>query len=220
MTAFARFLASLLLLTGPLFAQSQFEMNIQAQEDAAKADKVLNQVYKKVLASLDEDGVKLLKESQRAWIAFRDAEAKFAEDEARGGSMAPLLYFGAVHRLTEERIKQLKDHLGEDAPATPPEEKPKPEPKSTIGTGSAKTQHQAAQAFFEAYKAHDRRAAQKVASDAALNKLVWDPAAGDSSSLKLMDDSHIYYEGGSIQLKVEKTKDGKWLVSDVGMTAD
>ena len=210
------------LLAGPLFAQSQSEMNIQAQEDAAKADKVLNQVYKKVLASLDEDGVKLLKESQRAWIAFRDAEAKFAEDEARGGSMAPLLYFGAVHRLTEERIKQLKDHLGDDAPATPPvEEKPKPEPKSNAsGAATAKTQHQAAQAFFNAYKAHDRKAAQKVASEAALIKLVWDPAAGDSSGLKLMDDSHIYYEGGSIQLKFEKTKDGRWIVSDVGMTAD
>ena len=216
MKALASLTLFFLLTAAPLFAQSQQEMNRQAERDAARADKALNEVYKKLLASQDAEGAKLLKESQRAWIAFRDAEAKFAADEARGGSMAPLLYSGTLARLTEERVKNLKEHLGD----AEPEPQPKPEPEVKPSAGGAKSQHQAATAFFEAYKAHDRKTAQKFASDTALNKLVWDPAAGDNSTLKLMDDTHIYYEGGSIQLKMQKTKDGHWILSDVTSTAD
>ncbi|MDB6140821.1 MAG: hypothetical protein JWO94_3893, partial [Verrucomicrobiaceae bacterium] len=90
----------------------------------------------------------------------------------------------------------------------------------TGGASGAKTQSEAARGFFEAFKAHDREAAQKVAAGAALDKLVWDSASGDNSTLKLMDATHIYYEGGSIQLKMQKTKSGRWIVSDVGVTAD
>ena len=226
-----RFLALLASLSFSVsaFAQSQQEMNFQAERDAAKADKALNVVYKKLLASVDDEGAKLLKDSQRAWIAFRDAEAKFAADEARGGSMAPMLYSGTLSRLTEERVKQLKEHLGDADPAPPVEEKPQeklqkdkpqPEGKSSAPATGAKTRHLAAQGFFDAYQAHDRKAARKLATETALNKLVWDPAAGDNTTLKLMDDTHIYYVGGSIEMKLQKTKDDRWIISDVGMTAD
>lgn len=90
---------------------NQHEMNAAAEESAGAADKKLNAVYKKLMAALDDEGKALLKSSQRAWIAYRDAEAKFAEDEMRGGSAAPLLYFGAMTRLTEERTKQLQEAL-------------------------------------------------------------------------------------------------------------
>ena len=110
-------LAVLLLSLVPSNAQNQHEMNQQAAEDSEKADAELNKVYKKVVASSqDEEAVKLLKAAQKAWIAFRDAEAKFAEDEARGGSMAPLLYYSALARLTRERTKQLTQNLGEEEP--------------------------------------------------------------------------------------------------------
>lgn len=226
MKALVRIFWLLALLTSSLCAQSQSEMNQQAARDAAKADKALNQVYRELLATLDPEAAKLLKESQRAWIAYRDAEAKFAADEARGGSMSPLLYSSTVGYLTEERTKHLKERMGgQETPATP-EPKPKddepkavPQPAANGETG-AKTQLQAAQGFFEAFKAHDRKAAQKLAAEAALNKLVWDSAAGDNPTLKLMDATHIYYEGGSILLKMQKTKTGRWIVADVGVTAD
>ena len=263
MKSIARIAALLLLLSASLFAQSQQEMNFQAERDAAKADKALNVVYKKLLASVDEEGAKLLKDSQRAWIAFRDAEAKFAADEARGGSMATMLYSGTLARLTEERVKQLKEHLGDGDPAPPVEEKPqkdKPEGKSRASATGAKplrdqaqatldraetesaeqqqrlqqrlednrlskddgasTRHKAALAFFEAYKAHNRKAALAVATGKAVGKLVWEKDAGDNPTLKLMDDTHIYYVGGSIEMKLQKTKDDRWIISDVGMTAD
>ncbi|MDB6120333.1 MAG: hypothetical protein JWO08_4114 [Verrucomicrobiaceae bacterium] len=198
---------------------------MEAASNAAKADKALNQAYRELLATLDPDGAKLLKESQRAWIAYRDAEAKFAADEARGGSMAPMLFSGALGYLTDERTKHLKQRMGGQETPAEPEAKPQPKPKTeesvtTKDERGAKTQLQAGQAFFEAFKAHDRKTAQKFAADTALNKLVWDPASGDNPTLKLMDATHIYYEGGSIQLKMQKTKAGRWIVGDVGVTAD
>ena len=42
-----------LAFTSALLAQSQFEMNETAEREAAKADKELNQVYRKVLGRLD-----------------------------------------------------------------------------------------------------------------------------------------------------------------------
>jgi len=225
------FLALTFALSGSLFAQSQSEMNAEAARDAAKADKELNQVYKKVLATLDDEGAKLLKVSQRAWIAYRDAEAASAADEARGGSMAPMLYSGTVGRLTEQRTQLLKERLGEES-AAPPPEKPAPRAEPVIdppqpppvveanAPAGAKTQSLASQQFFDAYKAHDQKAAHAIAAEAAIKKLVWKTSAGDNPTLKLMDNTHIYYEGGSIELKLAKNAAGRWFVADVVLYAD
>jgi uncharacterized protein YecT (DUF1311 family) len=61
----------------------------------------------------DTEGKKMLKQSQRAWLTFRDAEVAFAVDEVRGGSMAPTLRYETMAELIEQRIKQLKSHLEE-----------------------------------------------------------------------------------------------------------
>ena len=192
-------------------------MNRDAELHAARADKKLNVVYKKLLPTLDDEGQKLLRESQRAWVIFRDAEAALAADEARGGSMAPLLFSGTMARLSEARITQLEAYLSE-ADTKPDEPAPKPAP--TANKGGAKTAKEAARRFFEAYKAHDRAAAEGVAVERALNKLQWSRNAGDNPTLQLIDDTHIYYEGGSIELKVKKAAAGNWMVMDAESTAD
>jgi uncharacterized protein YecT (DUF1311 family) len=46
-------------------------------------------------------------------LDFRDAEAAFASDQARGGSMAPTIRYETMTELTHQRIKQLKVHLEE-----------------------------------------------------------------------------------------------------------
>lgn len=230
-----------LAFSSAVIAQSQSEMNLQAAREAERADKELNKVYKQLLGTLDDEGAKLLKASQRAWITFRDAEATFAADEARGGSMSPMLYSGTLGRLTEQRTEMLRQRLGEDvkpvaqkereAPlpkARPVQERPAPraepvtEPdRSADGepTG-AKSQALAAQQFFDAYKAHDRAAAAKVAAETTLKKLIWKTGAGDNPTLKLMDNTHIYYEGGSIEMKLQQTAGGRWFVADVTLYAD
>ena len=84
-------------------------MNAQARTEFAQADAELNKTYEALLKKLpDAEGKEKLKQSQRAWLAFRDAEAAFAADEARGGTMAPTLRYATMTELTEQRTKQLK----------------------------------------------------------------------------------------------------------------
>jgi len=95
-------------------AQTQATMNAQARADFERADAELNKTYETLLTKLpDAEGKEKLKESQRGWLAFRDAEAAFAADQARGGSMAPTIRYEVMAELTQQRIKQLKARLAE-----------------------------------------------------------------------------------------------------------
>jgi uncharacterized protein YecT (DUF1311 family) len=99
-------------LTSHANAQSQAEMNRQAAKDFHKADAELNSTYAALMAKLpDAESKRKLKESQRAWLVFRDAEAAFEADEARGGTMAPILRYETMTELTRQRIKQLETRL-------------------------------------------------------------------------------------------------------------
>ena len=111
-----RFVLFLLLCALPLApagAQTQGEMNQEAFADYKKADQELNKVYPKVLAKLDAEGQEKLKAAQRAWVAFRDAQAALDADMARGGTMSPLLRATSLSATTQERTKQLRAFLKE-----------------------------------------------------------------------------------------------------------
>ena len=92
-------------------AQTQAQMNNQAAAEFKKADADLNKVYAKVVAKLDDEGKEKLKVAQRAWIAFRDAQAEVDADISRGGSMVPLLRASSMTDSTQARIRQLQDYL-------------------------------------------------------------------------------------------------------------
>lgn len=104
----------------------------------------------------------------------------------------------------------------------------KPATKPTTGgthatirvPNGANSKHEAAVKFFNAYKTHHKTAAKEVASDAAVNALVFNPAAGTNPTLQLVDDAHIYYEGGSIELTFARNAAGRWYVRSVSSTAD
>jgi len=105
----AALLVSLLVSVTQIQAQTQAGMNAQARADFERADAELNKTYETLLTKLpDAEGKEKLKESQRGWLAFRDAEAAFAADQARGGSMAPTIRYEVMAELTQQRIKQLK----------------------------------------------------------------------------------------------------------------
>ena len=108
-------IALLAISPQPVRAQNQHEMNAQAARDFDTADRSLNQVYKQLVAKLDKESQEKLKEAQKAWVAFRDAQAEFEKDrEARGGSMAPLIYNGRRAALTKARVKELQQLLKEE----------------------------------------------------------------------------------------------------------
>jgi uncharacterized protein YecT (DUF1311 family) len=104
-------------------AQNQMDMNYCAAQDFEKADRQLNVVYKKAVASqaaIDKDAedetdpalfgaVKALKKAQRAWIDYRDGQCEGEGFQAAGGSMQPMLISGCKARLTGARTKELND---------------------------------------------------------------------------------------------------------------
>jgi|SRR5215471_35948 len=105
----AALVVSLLVPVVQIHAQTQAAMNAQARADFVKADAELNKTYEALLTKLpDAESKQKLKESQRAWLVFRNAEVAFAADGFRGGSMAPTLRYATMTELTQQRIKQLK----------------------------------------------------------------------------------------------------------------
>jgi uncharacterized protein YecT (DUF1311 family) len=102
-------------------AMVQSDLNQCAYQDWEDADARLNAVYKKVVAAytgMDADlppelgsGVETLREAQRSWISFRDLACEAEGFAMRGGSAEPLLVYGCMRVLTEERIGHLQGML-------------------------------------------------------------------------------------------------------------
>ncbi|MFO1202936.1 MAG: lysozyme inhibitor LprI family protein [Tabrizicola sp.] len=102
-------------------AMAQMEMNQCAYQDWEKADARLNAVYKQAVALLkdwdgnlpkdEQGGMEALKEAQRAWITFRDKACEAEGYAMKGGSAEPLLIYGCMRQLTEERVNHLQGML-------------------------------------------------------------------------------------------------------------
>ena len=78
-----------------------------------RADQKMNAAYQDVMSRLDEPGRAKLRRAQQAWIKFRDAEAAFRADAARGGTLAPLIRMSVLADLTESRWEQLSKQAQE-----------------------------------------------------------------------------------------------------------
>jgi uncharacterized protein YecT (DUF1311 family) len=89
------------------FEQADTELNAawrSAVEGASTADRELDRRYDRRPTNLAK-----LREAQRAWLVFRDAHCAIqGYDEARGGSMEPMVYEGCRAQLTRERTRQLR----------------------------------------------------------------------------------------------------------------
>jgi uncharacterized protein YecT (DUF1311 family) len=99
---------------------TQVELNACAAEDYAEADAALNATWKQLVAALADDALarRRLREAQRAWLAFRDAEvaARLPVDDGADprlahGSMYPLLANSALAEITRYRTAELRARL-------------------------------------------------------------------------------------------------------------
>ena len=93
-------------------AQTQGEMNQDAASEFKAVDEELNTIYQKILEDYadDEAFVENLKEAQRCWITFRDAQLKMKyPDREPGyyGSIQPVCEMSYLTELTQDRIKTL-----------------------------------------------------------------------------------------------------------------
>ena len=93
-------------------AQSQMELNEDACHSYQNADKKMNETYRKILTLYREDAIfiRALRGSQRAWLAFRDAELKavYPESEESYGSIHPVCRCDELKTLTADRTRQLQ----------------------------------------------------------------------------------------------------------------
>lgn len=96
-------------------AVTQPQLNDCALQEAERVDAELNQVYRKVLASVSADALATskVKAAEKAWIAYRDAylEAMYLAEDKRGeyGSIYPIDANLLVAKLTRRHIEELKD---------------------------------------------------------------------------------------------------------------
>ncbi|MCX5581020.1 lysozyme inhibitor LprI family protein [Kaistia terrae] len=94
-------------------APDQATMSLCADKALKATDKRLNTVYQAITRRLadDPDSTKLLVTTQRAWIAFRDAECTFRSSGTSGGSAYPMVYSTCLDGLTRSRLDELKAFL-------------------------------------------------------------------------------------------------------------
>ena len=118
--------AALSFFAGPASAQDvdcsdpqvQMEMTYCAEKAWEAADGDLNYAYqiaRRYMKRLDEDlpddlkgGATVLRDAQRAWIAFRDKACEAEGFQARGGTMEPMLIYACYERMTRVRTEELR----------------------------------------------------------------------------------------------------------------
>jgi uncharacterized protein YecT (DUF1311 family) len=115
--------------------QSQADLNACAAIDFERADAALNAAYRTAIdhareADRDTTGrmsgdtrpgdEATLREAQRGWIAFRDAQCRLEGYEARGGSMESMLFNLCRAAMTETRTADLRG-TNPDCPGDAPQ---------------------------------------------------------------------------------------------------
>lgn len=95
---------------------SQQSINQSAYTRYDEYDKLLNKYYNKLLAKIkSKESKNDLKESQRNWIAYRDAEFKFIENNFGGlFSMAPLIVQSYHIVIVKDRLVELFEYYNSE----------------------------------------------------------------------------------------------------------
>lgn len=96
-----------------IVAQSQSQMNRDAQDSYKKSDAELNKVYKQLISNISKEQKDALIDAQLAWIKFRDANSACWASPNKGGSIYPLIYYGRMKEMTEARTAELRELMKE-----------------------------------------------------------------------------------------------------------
>jgi uncharacterized protein YecT (DUF1311 family) len=100
-----------------LSKQTQYEMNSCELSQYAKVDTELKSIYGKLIAKYksNDEFVNKMKIAQESWLKFRDADlaSLYYQEKIPGayGSVHPMCKALELIRLTNERVKELKEML-------------------------------------------------------------------------------------------------------------
>ena len=90
---------------------TQYDMDMCAGQDFKKADDALNALYRKMLPRYNATDQALLKDAERKWVAWRDAECAFDTNLSMGGTMHPMVETMCQTEMTKARVKELEAQL-------------------------------------------------------------------------------------------------------------
>ena len=95
--------------------QTTLGMSACIQAETAVWDQMLNEAYGAARAALESQDAGLgtaLRDAQRAWIAYRDAECALEYARWAGGSIRTIVAANCLMTETAERALELRDKLG------------------------------------------------------------------------------------------------------------
>ncbi len=92
-------------------ATTQVDINACAAGKYQQADAQLNRTYRQLLGREDGQAAAQLKEAQRRWVAWRDAQCAFEAGGVSGGSAQPMVLDQCLERLTRAQTSLLDSHL-------------------------------------------------------------------------------------------------------------
>jgi uncharacterized protein YecT (DUF1311 family) len=103
------FFAALALSAVPLTvaAQTQLELNQQANRKLALANNDLHELHDKIVAGLTPPSAASFEMAQRAWATYREAQCAFEGMGTVGGSIHGMVVTDCKTRLTLQRVKDL-----------------------------------------------------------------------------------------------------------------
>lgn len=90
---------------------SQAEASGCAYREYKAADAELNRVYGQLAGVLDAEDKASLKESELAWIKYRDSTCTFESSQYKGGTMRGMIESFCLARVTKARTTDLKDQF-------------------------------------------------------------------------------------------------------------
>lgn len=83
------------------------DMREAASERYKRWDAALNEIYGVLKGQLSSNDMKKLQSEEIKWIAYRDAKAKEASSEMKGGTMESVLYVSSLAETTKNRCYEL-----------------------------------------------------------------------------------------------------------------
>lgn len=83
------------------------DMRAAAGEKYKRWDSALNEIYNVLKTQLSSNDMKKLQSEELQWISDRDAKAKKASLEMKGGTMEPVIYTASLAETTKNRCYEL-----------------------------------------------------------------------------------------------------------------
>lgn len=80
-------------------------------EELRRQDGQLNSLYRELSAKSTPEARAALVRTQRAWIAFRDAECEYEGEQHSGGTLEAIVIGGCHVEMTAQRVMQLRRYV-------------------------------------------------------------------------------------------------------------